>query len=362
MSDQDLKPIDEAAAEDLRTPHDDVAAAFAEVKARETETPEAKAERVRDEAGRFAKAEKDRAAEPERKTGTLTLPPDKVVAVGAPTAEGAQTVVPPATTVKAPEGWSAPMKEKFSALPPDVQAEITRREADMHKQFTRQDEDRNLGKQIKDITTPYAAIIQAEGGNPVSAMQMFLNYAYIMRTGTPEAKRSALLQVAQQYSVDLSGGLQHASDTQQQPQGVQPQQVSALVQAELDKYRQSQESDRLKGEVEAFAASPGHEHFETVKAMMGSLLRDGHAKDLQDAYDRACYADPDIRSTLAAAKTAEAETKRLADLNEKAAAARRASGSVSGGPGGAKPNGSGIPERSLDEELRANMRAALGRV
>ena len=57
-----------------------------------------------------------------------------------------------------------------------------------------------------------------------------------------------------------------------------------------------------------------------------------------------------------------AEKARLdAEAKAKADAARQAAGSITGGPGGVKPNGA-IPERSLGEELRANMRAAVGRV
>ena len=91
---------------------------------------------------------------------------------------------------------------------------------------------------------------------------------------------------------------------------------------------------------------------------MAALLKDGLAKDLQDAYDQAVYARPDIRSTLLEQQLAEKEAKRVADAKAKADAARKASGSVTGSPGATAPSKSNVPERSLREELVANLAAA----
>ena len=353
MSDQGViaRPEDE-----LGTPEpslrDELAHALKGVQERTDETPEAKAARVRDEQGRFAKAEEARKEEAAKPRETLKLPEKP--------AEEAKPAEAAAPVAKAPDGWTAAAKAKFSELPADIQAEISRREADMHKQFTRQDEERNLGKQIRELTQPYAAVIRAEGGDTLAAYNQFLNTAYIMRTGTQDAKRNALLQVAQQFNVDMSGLLQQQPQQSQAPQ-YQPQ-IAAIVQAELDKQRQIQERHTVESSIAEFASAPGHEHFNQLRTVMGALLESGAASDLQDAYDRACYADPEIRSTLAAQNMREAEAKRLSEAQARTDAAKRAAVSVSGGPGGARvPSGAGT-ERSLGDELRANLRAATGRV
>jgi hypothetical protein len=310
----------------------------------EPEGPEAKAQKARDEAGRFVKTERE----------TLTLPADK-----GPT----QTIAP----VKPPEGWTAPMKAKFATLDPEVQGEIIRRETDMHRQFTTQDQDRTLGKGIREVAAPYLASIRAEGGDEKKAFESFLNYAQVMRGGNEFLKARHLAVIMRDFNVSpqalysiLQGGNVQPGQSLQPP--MTQADIAKIVQAELDQQRQTQEEAELHGKIQAFAADAGHEHFEDVRPIMGALLQSGHAKDLQDAYDQSLWAYPEIRSTLAAAQVSEAESKRLTEAKAKADAAKRAAGSVSGGPGGAKPpTGTGV-ERSLGEELRANFRAATGRV
>lgn len=316
------------------------------------ETPEQKEQRARDEQGRFAKEEA-------KKRETLTLKKD--AAQAAPVEPDATAAALPA--VKAPESWSAPLKAKFSELPPDVQVEITRRESEMHRKFTEQDQDRNFGKQVRELSQPYMATIIQEGATPALTYQEFLKTAYALRTATPAQKTQMLLNLAAQFNVPLNLPQQGQFQPHPQLQSLE-QQIAELKQerqAELQQ-RASQEAFSLKTEIEAFAGEPGHEHFETVKPVMAALLESGTAETLQDAYDQAVWARPDIRSTLTAHLSASAEEKRLADIKDKALKARQAAGSVTGGPGaGGELNGAGN-SRSLRDELRANLRAATGRV
>ena len=85
-------------------------------------------------------------------------------------------------------------------------------------------------------------------------------------------------------------------------------------------------------------------------------------EDLDDAYDRAIYATPEIRSGLEAARTAAASGQRLTELNAKTERAKSAAVSVTGGPGSSRPlNGSGSVG-SIEDDLRAAMREHSGRV
>ena len=345
------------------TLRDDLRSALSELKERDgAESDAAKLQeiedkRARDEAGRFVakptEEKKPEAARPERKT--LTMPDAKIVA------DPAAPAVQP--QFKAPEGWKAELKEKFGTLAPEIQAEISRREADMHKAFTRQDEERQFGKRVLEMTAPYLGTIRQEGGDPLAAYSLYLQTAQTLRTGTPQQKVEALLSVARQFNVPLG------QPVQQGQQGYDPrvdqamQEVNTLKQYLQQEAHQRQlaEQATLQSEIDGFAQEAGHEHFETVKTRMGVLLENGYAKDLQDAYDQAIWSEPAIRSTLSA--TVAPETKRLTEAIAKADAAKKASGSVTGGPGGARPTGNGSdPSASLRDELRANLRAAQGRI
>lgn len=261
------------------------------------------------------------------------------------------------TEIKAPNSWSANAKTKWAEIPAELQAEINKRETEIHQGFTRMDEDRQFGKVLKDVVQPYMPIIQAEGGTPATAIQALLNSAYVLRTGTPQAKTQLFQQLAQQYGVDLAQISQGQVKTDPQLQAIQ----SELVQLKNDRQqeitvREQQQREALQSQIDAFAADPAHNHFEVVRPHMVALLKGGLAKDLQDAYDQAVYARPDIRSTLLQSQSAELEANRIADAKAKADKARKASVSVRGGPGATAPTNSAVSNRSLREELEANFR------
>jgi hypothetical protein len=285
----------------------------------------------RDESGKFAK--KETAEEPTEE----------------PTKE---------PTLSAPQSWSGPMKERWKELAPDFQAEILRRENDTHKMVTSHDGELRLGREMKDVISPYMPIIQAEGGNPAQAVQGLLNTAYLLRTGTPERKVQLLQEIARTYDIPMGGVQQQSpndyvqrleSKIQQLEQQVNPETVKSLLQGEM-------ENVRIQSEINAFAANTANKHFESVKAAMAPLLASGQAKDLQEAYDMACWASPSIRSTMLNSYKENDAAKR----KEEMAAKKNASVSITGSPSLNSGNAKPPPERSIREELQANMAAVSG--
>ncbi len=326
----------------------------------EGETQEQKDKRVRDEQGKF------RSKESERKTLSLkepkaTVPAAQGTSGSAAAAEGAN---PPAAApvTKAPDGWKESARAKFATLDPEVQAEIVRREKESHQKITSQDEDRNFGKKIRDAGRPFEATMAMVGANHETAFQNYLKTAHTLITGSPEMKRQALQAIAQQYRVDLGTPL---------PQAPSDPTIAALQRKVMDleqarqaenQQRQIQENTVLKSALDDFLAEPGIEHFEQVKPAMAALLQSGAAQSYREAYDKAVWADPEIRSGLLAAQQSEAEGKRIAEAKAKADAAKRAAVSVTGGPGGVRPStANGTETSSLRDQIRANLRAAQAR-
>lgn len=298
--------------------------------------------RVRDDSGKFAKKEAKQKDQPSKEV----IPEAKEE---------------PKTEIKPPNSWSAAAKAKWAEMPTELQAEINKREIEVHQGFTRLDEDRQFGKVLKDIVQPYMPIIQAEGGTPVTAIQALLNSAYVLRTGTPQAKTQLFQQLAHQYGVDLTQVSQVQTKVDPQLQAIQSELMQLRSETQRQKgEREQQERAALQGQIDTFAADPKNAHFETVKADMAALLQGGRAKDLREAYDMAVWARPDIRSTLLQSQSAELEAKRVAEAKAKADAARKASVSVKGGPGAAAPTNSAVSNRSLREELEANIRELAG--
>ena len=266
--------------------------------------------------------------------------------------------------IKAPESLPASMKAKWGELPREVQQAWANREEEVHKGFTKHDEERIYAKQIKEVMTPYQAMIRAEGGSDIGAIKDLMNTAYLLRTKNPQEKGQILLQIARQYGADLSQAMQ-AQQSPQVPAYVQQleQKLARLEQGQEQVRLQEQQKEQaaIQQQIDAFAAdTENYPHFESVKAHMGVLLQGGLAKDLQDAYDQAVYARPDIRSTLLESQSASNEAKRVAEAKAKADAARKAGSSIKGAPGMTAPKDGVVPNRSLREELRVQLRNATG--
>lgn len=287
----------------------------------------------RDASGRFLKKapDADAAAVP-KGTDAPAAPDAPRVAEGAPTDGKVATpaVVPGADD--APTSWTPDAKAKWSALDPQVRGEIQRREKEIATGLQRAAEARKFGDSVMQEFAPYAEILSKEGATPQAAVRALLEASYTLRFGSPEHKHALFMSMAQQYGIDL---------------GKQVDPEKARLEWELDSRKhndmrgaataQEQLAREVQGELEQFVAAPGHEHYDAVRPAMAGMLQSGAAKDLQDAYDQACWANPNIRASMQLAES----TKRVADQAKN----RNALGAVQGAPG-AIATGSALPDPS----------------
>jgi hypothetical protein len=330
-------------------------AAYSEVMGREEAEPPAEratepaapepttSERTRDDRGRFASGGSEAPAEP----------------APAPATVAEQAPAEPATgqLEAAPNAWSTSAKAKWAELPPEVRQFVREREEQVHKEFSRRDSEREFGREVQRVVSPYEAMIRAEGGTPAAAISSLLNTAYVLRTGSPELKAQALRQIAQQFSVDIQAVAQPGQDVP--PYVMQLQQELQSIKSE--RLREQQERERqaeaqLAQTINAFASDAKHTHFETVKPVMAALLQSGAAQDLEDAYSMAVWARPDLRTSLTATQQAAANTQPVKTQEAK----RKSVASIKGGVGGT-PTPSN-PNRSLREDLAAAFEEQRGRV
>lgn len=316
------------------------------------------AARERDSNGRYARTGADEGTNPPAES---RVPADKS-ANGAPDGRVPEAVVAPAEAAlaTAPNTWSAQAKAKWPTLDPELRAYITSREAEMHRGITKMDDERHFAKEMQRATAPYEAIIRASGVSIPQAVEQVLNTAYILRTADPMTKAREIAQVCQQYGVDLR--------LLAQPQGEQNPQVQALQQrlAQMEgQFNQRQQAEKQQLEqqvlnaVETFGQDPKHPHFKAVSAHMGALMQSGEAKDMDQAYEMAVWARPDIRSQLLAAQNAQqTQTQQTRQKTERA---RAKAVSVRGGPGGYTAPAQN-PNMSVRESLEAAMAEVQARI
>lgn len=282
------------------------------------ESTETKAERARDEAGRFAKKQEEAALEK-------------------PTAEVQQAAVVPAATspYKAPSSWKKEAAAVFDKIesgePLTVQEmkilrdEALRREGDFHKGIESFKTHAEAGKAFEKVVTPYMETIRKFGVTPDVAVGELLKVDNLLRTAPPAVKAQKFMELARDYGIDLSQQFDpNVAELQARLYQMEEQQKQWQLQ------QQTQTHEALNSDIERFKAEAGHEHFEAVRDHMASLLQGGLAKDLQDAYDQAVYANPTTRASLLEQQRKEAEAQAQAQRARSAAVSVRGSSPASG--------------------------------
>jgi hypothetical protein len=253
----------------------------------------------------------------------------------------------------APQAWGAAVKAEWSKLPPTVRAEINKREQDIHRMMTSHDGELRMGRELKEVITPYMPVLQSVGVTPQVAVQNLLNNDYVLRHGSAEQKAQKVQELFQYYGLDMG----QITQVQQQQASMPPemrqmmQEIQGLKQTitQQSSLQEQQEQAKIMAEVNAFGADSKNIHFHKpeVKAAMAPLLGNGTAKNLQEAYDMACWAVPSIRTELLAAQNAEQQQKKAQEIAKK----KQASASVTGSPGVNLPS-STKSSKSVEDDVR----------
>lgn len=269
-------------------------------------------------------------------------------------AEEAPEAKPPA--IDPPHSWTPEAKKDWPLLPAHIQAEIVKRENDTHKMFTSRDGDLRLGKEMKEVIEPFMPLIRDAGAEPKALIHELLGTVNTLKHGSEEQKIMVVRNIAQGYGVDL----QKVMGYQSNPINELYNELNNLRQqvnpeAIINQLQQRQEAARIDDEYKAFAENKANVHLEKAKPYMAALFEAGLAKSFQEAYDAACNANPEIRSTMQASLKTEDAAKRKTEIAQKKNAAVSIKGSSSLVQGNEKP-----PIRTLEEEIAANIDAIRG--
>lgn len=273
--------------------------------AQETPQVEQKQERVRNENGTFAKSE-----------AVVETPIDM-----APAAEQAK-VDTIETTITPPNTWKKEAQAAFLKADPVIQNEVLRREADIHKGIEQYRQAADWARGIDNAINPYKQTMQQLGITPEVAISELMAADHRLRYGSAQDKATYFAYLAKNYGIDLGQAMQSAEAVD--PRLYQYQEQNQRLQQQLQNIEQQArhiEYTQLNSELNNFIADPKHSHYESVRGHMAALLQAGQAKDLEDAYEQAVYANP---VTRAAVLQQQAEVAK-AEAAKKAQTARAAS-------------------------------------
>jgi len=261
---------------------------------------------------------------------------------------------------QAPNTWKPEVAAKWAALDPEVQAEILRREDDMFKGIEGYKANAKIGEQFNQVIEPYKHILAHFKVDPVQQLSGLMKAHYTLATGSPEQRVQLFRHLAGQYGVDVS-------ELSKDPPYVDPE-VKRLTeghQALESKFNQTQQEllrereaaaqqrvEAFEKETEADGKTLKRPYFKELEADVAAQLRAG-AKDLQEAYDRAVWANPVTRVKEQQRLQQEADSKRKAEEKAKAEAARKATAANTRTT--AKSGSAAAPLGSMDDTLRETL-------
>ena len=224
--------------------------------------------------------------------------------------------------VGAPKTWTKEALATWATIPERAQQEILKREDDFLKGITQYKTAADIGMSYSKVVEPYAPILAAENIDPVQMFQSFAANHYLLTRGTPQQKIELAANMLSGYQIPLADLLNYIADTDVDLNPVDPRvqslekelaEVKNLV-STANKRQTDAATDAISREIDAFAADPAHPYFDELAGDIQKLFGSGLASSLQEAYDKAVFANPETRQKEIDRLTAE----KLSAANDKA--------------------------------------------
>ncbi len=258
-----------------------------------------KADRVRDETGKFVKSD----SKPQNSAEQAKPAADLAKAAE----QQAQQQVKPA-----PQRFSKTVTpEVWAQTPEPVRAEVERALGELTQGIEKY---RGAAEAFEPVRKYHD--MAAQGGTTLEkALDAYVGIENAWRQnpaqGFAEVCRNMGVQPMQMLQA-IAQGFQGGQV--QMPHGDSPQ-VAALknelaqLKSQLGEFgktftetQQQARQRQVESTVEAFAKDPAHPHFDEVSDSVAHMLETGFAKDLQDAYDKAIRLNPEVAAKIEASK------------------------------------------------------------
>lgn len=231
----------------------------------------------------------------------------------------------------APKSWPKERHEIFAKLPPEAQAFIEQREAEIEEGFKKYGADAGYAKGVRDVMTPYEPLLTAQGvKDHTVALRAVMNAHYVLSTAPIEQRAKFFADLAKNYQVDF----EKATAAYKATTPAESDEAKALrLRVEKMENDRAQENTRAHesfraqaaAEVEAFASDPKHPYFNEVASEIALLMADPQMS-MEQAYERAVYANPVARAKELERISKETAEKLRKESEETAAAAAKARG------------------------------------
>jgi hypothetical protein len=354
----------------------------------EGETAEQKADRERDDKGRFAAGKEKGGKEKPDTTGkpkpgakvettapkpgatTTTKPPEKAAATATEPAR------PAAPTTRAPQSWTPQAREEWAKVPPAAQQEILRLEGETRRVLSENAQVRKAygeAQQFRStieehLVRPYEGIFRAEGLDPYQGVASIVQTYAALHVAPQQQKDAILADLVTRYgtiegmNAILQGQAPAQAAAAPAPMQRQAPQVDprAIIREELQALAQQRESQQADGELSTFMHSgPGgtepefiQDVWQPMQLILDAADAQGRKLTFEQAYNMALKMDENLQSILAQRAAAAAVTAQPSA--SPAQRARVAAATVRSKPaGGGDPTPAATDRRAMLEKAAA---------
>lgn len=329
MAEQDNAPApaeDEGKAAPAGDVRETMADAYDRIMARDAEPakePEAAAgdkpasgdDRPRGPDGKFIPKAKAETTEVPAAADKTETPPAAEAKTAAP-AEAGKPPAPeqPPEKVLLPKSWQNDARRAlFVKAPPEVQRALAEREAEMEAGVAKLQQ---RFAPYEQLVAPIRQQLALEGRSPEQYFSALMAADQMLRTNPQQA----LGQIARMYGVSMPGASEQAQPVD--PVFAELQQLKNEL-AQIKQAPQQAVISEATSQIEAFATDPANVHFEKVRGLMASIMQNGGADTLQQAYEIATQAHPEVRKLIEAEKQAQAQAAQAEAAKQAAVAAQR---------------------------------------
>lgn len=249
------------------------------------------------------------------------------------TAEGAESK----PTVEAPSDWPEDWQSKFATVESDEQRQLL---IDQYKSF--QADYTRKTQEIAEVRKAIEPMKEQLDLRGISEGQYIRQLAAADKY-LSEKPIEAMQHLMQNYGISAEQIVGKSEDDYSDPEVSKLQQEIKDLKQHLQQQTQQQQQaseEQVNQQVTQFATETDenghlkHPDFDHLKPAMAGLIQSGHAKDLEDAYEQAKWADPQIREKLLAEQTRQATQQTEKQRKEKAQKAKQASTPASTGTTG----------------------------
>ena len=251
-----------------------------------------------------------------------------------------------AQLLNAPQSWGVAEREGWAAIPPNIQAQIDKREKEIGNSLTTTGEARRFHEEFNTTIDPFKSFIQAEGASPMQAVGNLLQTAATLQGGSQQQKAQRIAELIGHYGIDirtldslLAG--EAPADPQASAMGDMLDQRLGPInqfmqQQQLNQQQQyNQQQETVNNELGSFMGA--NEFAKDVQTEMGDLMemagRRGETLDLKTAYERALMMRPDIQGVIQQRLAQGQAQQNNANVQQK----QRAAVSVAGGTASVAP-------------------------